>query len=81
MIFLTFFILAFLGFASAAWPGSAPHIVFILADDLGFNDVGYHNINNLGEREVYTDNIDNLAAAGIKLNKYSILNRSLNIKL
>ncbi|KAK3801544.1 hypothetical protein RRG08_047210 [Elysia crispata] len=38
-----------------------PHIVFIVADDLGWNDVGWHN------PEVLTPNLNSLAASGIKL--------------
>ena len=40
--------------------GSAlqPNILFFLADDLGFNDIGYHNPN------ILTPNIDQLAKSG-----------------
>jgi len=43
-----------------------PHILFILADDFGWNDVGYHG------SEIQTPNLDRLAADGIKLNNYYI---------
>lgn len=39
-----------------------PHIVFIIADDLGWNDVGFHN------PMMKTPNIDKLASEGIILN-------------
>lgn len=41
-----------------------PHILFIVADDYGYNDVGYHG------SEIATPNIDVLAAEGVKLEQY-----------
>ncbi|XP_077999968.1 arylsulfatase I-like [Glandiceps talaboti] len=41
-----------------------PHIIFILADDLGWSDVGYHG------SIIKTPNIDRLAAEGVKLENY-----------
>ena len=38
-----------------------PNIIFILADDMGYNDVGYHNT------KVISPNIDDLARSGIRL--------------
>merc|ERR1712137_393756 len=40
-----------------------PNIIFILADDLGFNDIGYNN------PEVITPNINDLAANGVILDR------------
>ena len=46
--------------------GKPPHIVYILADDYGFNDVGYHN------PRIKTPNLDNLAADGVRLENYYV---------
>ncbi len=43
-----------------------PHIIFILADDLGWGDVGYH-----GGR-IATPNIDALAARGVQLDQFYV---------
>ena len=38
-----------------------PNIIFLLADDMGYNDIGYNNPH------VQTPNMDKLAEEGIKL--------------
>lgn len=43
-----------------------PHIVFIVADDYGYNDVGYHG------SEIKTPVLDRLAAEGVKLENYYV---------
>ena len=43
-----------------------PHIVFIVADDYGFNDIGYHG------SEIKTPNLDKLAGEGVRLENYYI---------
>ncbi|XP_041480024.1 arylsulfatase B-like [Lytechinus variegatus] len=45
-----------------------PHIVFVMVDDLGYNDVGYHSDGS----KIVTDNIDALAADGLKLESYYV---------
>ncbi|XP_046566768.1 arylsulfatase B-like [Haliotis rubra] len=51
-------ILVFLNGSQAA----SPHIVFIVADDLGWNDIGFRN------PQVLTPHLDKLAKAGVILN-------------
>lgn len=46
--------------------GSQPHIIFILVDDQGFRDVGYHG------SEIKTPTLDRLAAEGVKLENYYV---------
>ena len=43
-----------------------PNIVLIVADDLGWKDVGYHN------SEINTPNLDRLANEGVKLENYYV---------
>lgn len=43
-----------------------PNIILILADDYGFNDIGYHG------SEIKTPNLDQLASEGVKLENYNV---------
>lgn len=45
-----------------------PHIIHILADDMGWSEVGYHR--QPGDRDVATPNIDALARGGIELDRF-----------
>ena len=63
----TFFIYFIVTYCHArVGAGSRPHIIFVLADDYGFNDVGYHG------SEIKTPNLDKLAGEGVKLENYYV---------
>jgi arylsulfatase A-like enzyme len=57
-------ILCLIACAAAAQP---PHIVYILADDLGWKDVGFHGGG------AKTPNLDKLAGEGVRLEKFYAL--------
>ena len=69
-VFPSFFF-AIVGFAFAQEPQSAstaakhPNIVFLLADDLGYGDLGCY-----GQAEIKTPNIDRLAAGGMRFTQF-----------
>ncbi|MEI6464126.1 MAG: arylsulfatase [Verrucomicrobiota bacterium] len=52
--------------ARAATPAPRPNVLFILADDLGWGDVGFHG------SEIKTPHIDRLAAAGARLEQFYV---------
>ena len=47
-----------------------PNVVFLLVDDLGYNDVGYHAKE--GGSAIRTPAIDELAKQGVKLENYYV---------
>ena len=55
-----------LGLALPVLAGATPNIVFMMADDLGWNDVGYHG------SEIKTPNLDALAAQSVELDRYYV---------
>ena len=61
----TFFLLSFIHFLPFI-AAKRPNIIFILADDYGWNDIGYHG------SEIKTPNLDALAAGGVKLENYYV---------
>ncbi|KAF3849280.1 hypothetical protein F7725_015777 [Dissostichus mawsoni] len=60
------FIAVFLVSSSVVLASQQPNIVFILADDYGWYDVGYHS------SEIRTPNLDKLSAAGVRLENYYV---------
>ena len=46
---------------------SPPHILFVVVDDLGWSDVGFHG------SKIQTPNIDKLASEGVVLDNYYVL--------
>lgn len=54
------------GAASSAADQPRPHILYILADDLGYADVGFHG------SDIKTPNLDRLAATGARLNQFYV---------
>ncbi len=51
--------------STGAWAAnSQPNILYIVADDLGWKDVGYHG------SDIKTPNIDKLAADGARLEQF-----------
>jgi arylsulfatase A-like enzyme len=61
------YIAVLIGFASGVNASDTPpNIVIILADDLGWNDVGYHG------SEIRTPNIDRLANGGTVLDRFYV---------
>jgi len=51
--------------ATATAPARPPNIVFILADDLGYGDVGAY-----GQERIRTPNLDRLAAEGLRFTRH-----------
>src|SRR4051812_48071718 len=54
-------------FEAEAQDVSGPNIVHIVADDLGWRDVGFH-----GSPDIRTPNIDKLAATGARLERFYV---------
>lgn len=61
LLLLSFFVLPFMAFSQ---PAKKPNIIIILADDLGWGDVGFHG------SAIKTPNIDKFAKDGVVLNRY-----------
>lgn len=63
---LTFLIVLFFNTFPVQGKSSQPHILFVLADDFGYNDIGYHG------SEIKTPKLDELAGDGIRLENYYV---------
>ena len=59
--------LLLLGICAAAASAKPPHIALIVADDMGWANIGYHNPAN---PEVVTPTLDSLAAQGVTLDRH-----------
>lgn len=66
-LYIIFGTLISAGFSRKGSDDKKPHIIFILADDLGYNDVGYHKRN-----QIKTPCIDRLARGGTRLENYYV---------
>ena len=56
--------------AATAVFGTNVHIVHLMLDDWGYNNVGYHARTQDNAKEVVTPNIDALASAGVILDRF-----------
>jgi arylsulfatase A-like enzyme len=56
--------LSMLASTARAQTALRPHILYIMADDLGYHDVGFHG------SDIQTPNLDRLAAGGAKLEQF-----------
>lgn len=56
---------ALVGLASAAAPASPPNIIFILADDLGYGELGCY-----GQKLIQTPHLDRMAAEGMRFTQF-----------
>lgn len=64
---VAFLLMAFMDIVAPAMAAeNKPNILFIVADDLGWKDVGFHG------SDIKTPNLDSLAAGGAKLEQYYV---------
>jgi arylsulfatase A-like enzyme len=66
LLLLLQLLLLLLSPARASGATQPPHVVFVLADDLGWNDLGFHG------SVIRTPHLDALAAGGVVLDNYYV---------
>lgn len=66
-LFVAAFLFLSLGLTASQSVAPRPNIVFILADDLGYADVGFN-----GGKEIATPRLDALAASGVRLEHHYV---------
>lgn len=64
--FCYLFVFVIMGFAAIGQKDSKPNIIIILADDLGWGDVGFNG------SDIRTPNLDRLSKEGVVLNRYYV---------
>ncbi len=65
-MFLRFLLIALIGFlGTASIAASSPNIIFILADDLGYGDLGCY-----GQKTIRTPNLDQMAKEGMRFTDF-----------
>lgn len=65
ILFLSVVALSFLPLTAPAWAERPPNIIYMLADDLGYGEVGCY-----GQEIIKTPNIDRLAAEGMRFTQH-----------
>ncbi|KAK3800064.1 hypothetical protein RRG08_015032 [Elysia crispata] len=68
-MFWKFLIVGFLSVTSyrlASGTDTRPNIVFVLADDYGYYDIGYHG------KQIHTPHLDKLCSGGVRLENYYV---------
>ncbi|WP_163379737.1 sulfatase [Cyclobacterium sp. SYSU L10401] len=65
VVIYTFFIICFNSIGSFGQTPDSPNIILIMADDLGWGDVGFN-----GNRYLQTPELDQMAQNGLKLNRF-----------